>query len=257
VHTPIVVTGGTGTLGRPLVERLRASGQQVRVLSRRPGPERAVADLLTGEGVEAAVAGAGTIIHCATTIRGAKDVRATENLLAAATAAGRPHLVYISIVGIDQLPVGYYRGKLAAEQLIERSGLPYTILRATQFHDLLCTAFGMLAKLPVLVVPAIRCQPVEVGEVATRLAELATGEPLGRVADFGGPRVLPLTELARAYLTATGRRRAVLGIRLPGKTFRAATAGENLTPDHADGTITFDSYLAEAPLRGRPTDRSR
>lgn len=208
-------------------------------------------DLLTGEGVAAALAGVDVVVHCATTLRGRKDVTTTRVLLDAAQA-GRPHVVYISIVGIDRLAMGYYRGKLASELLIERSGLPYTILRATQFHDLLVTIFRLAAKLPVLLIPDIRFQPVDVRDVAARLAELAQGEPRGRVDDMGGPEVRDATDLARVYLAAAGKLRPVRGFRVPGKLFATAAAGANTTPDHADGTITFEDYLTD-----RPADPSR
>jgi uncharacterized protein YbjT (DUF2867 family) len=251
VDVDILVTGGTGTLGRAVVARLRATGAQVRVLSRRPGPNRVVGDLLTGAGIVDALAGIDVVVHCATTLRGRKDVITTRVLLGAARE-GRPHVVYISIVGVDRLSMGYYRGKRASELLIERSGLPYTILRATQFHDLLATIFRLAAKLPVLLIPAIRFQPVDVSDVAERLTELARGEPRGRVEDMGGPEVRAATDLARAYLDAVGTRRPVRGFRLPGKLFRTAAAGANTTPEHADGTVTFERYLS-----GRSSDRSR
>ncbi len=133
---PIVVTGGTGALGRVVVARLLTAGHEVRVVSRRHAPADdlpnrhwATADLLTGEGATDALAGAGVVVHCATSINGGREVTATRSVVQAARAAGSPHIVYISIVGVDRVPFGYYRGKLAAEGLIAGSDLPYTILR--------------------------------------------------------------------------------------------------------------------------------
>jgi uncharacterized protein YbjT (DUF2867 family) len=144
------------------------------------------------------------------------------------------------------VPLPYYRTKLAVEQVIRRSGLPYSILRATQFHDLLVFLFGYLAKLPVLLFPAgIRVQPVDVRDVADRLVLLATGEPTGEVDDLGGPAVDSGLAFARQYLAATGRRKPVVGIPLPGKTMRGFRAGGNLTPSHADGERSFSDFLAE------------
>ncbi|KUN01951.1 nucleoside-diphosphate sugar epimerase [Streptomyces yokosukanensis] len=240
--TTIVVTGGTGTLGRRVTERLRAEGHDVRVLSRRTQPY--AVDLRVGGSVlDAALAGVETVVHCASAPRGGDEV-AAERLIAAARRAGVGHLVYISIVGVDRVPLGYYRTKLAVERRIEASGLGWTVLRTTQFHDLLATILGSLAKPPVLLVPAgVPDQPVEVGEVADRLADLALAAPAGRVADMGGPEVRSLDSLARAYLRASGRRRAVAQVPLIGRTYRAARAGGLLTPERAVGRTTFEEYL--------------
>ncbi|MDQ3990030.1 MAG: NAD(P)H-binding protein, partial [Actinomycetota bacterium] len=132
----VLVTGGTGTLGRAVVARLRDGGHQVRVASRRPGAARVVVDLCSGAGVDGAVAGVDAIVHCATT-DGAADVPLTRTLVDGARRAGTPHLVFVSIVGVDRIPLGYYRAKLAAERVVEESELGWTVLRATQFHDLI------------------------------------------------------------------------------------------------------------------------
>ncbi|MFF1380833.1 SDR family oxidoreductase [Streptomyces sp. NPDC058308] len=238
----ILVTGGTGTLGRLVTERLRTDGHEVRVLSRRTQPY--TVDLRDGAGLDAAVAGVDVIVHCATTPRGG-DERAARNLIAAARKAGVPHLVYISIVGIDRVPLGYYKSKLAVERLIEESGLGWTVLRTTQFHDLVLRIMEASAKLPVMLLPAgVSDQPIEVAEVAARLAELAAAPPAGRVEDMGGPEVRTFPDLARAYLRASGKRRRLLPVRLAGATYRAARAGGHLAPEQAVGRRTFEEYLA-------------
>ncbi|MEU1012827.1 SDR family oxidoreductase [Streptomyces sp. NPDC005890] len=247
--TTILVTGGTGTLGRLVTQRLWADGHEVRVLSRHTQPY--AVDLRTGgAGLDAALAGAETVVHCASTPRGG-DEQAARNLLAAARGAGVGHLVYISIVGVDRVPFGYYRSKLAVERLVEESGLGWTVLRATQFHDLVVTLLQGLARLPVLAVPAgVPDQPVEVAEVAERLAELALGAPAGRVPDLAGPQVRTFDSLARAYLRATGRRRPVVRVPLAGKTYRAFRAGWHLAPERAVGKVTFEEYLERRFGRG-------
>jgi uncharacterized protein YbjT (DUF2867 family) len=135
----VLVTGGTGTLGRPTVERLRAAGHTVRVLSRRTGPDLVSGDLNTGEGVAAAVDGVDLVVHLATGL-GKRDVQQTRNLLAAAPTT--THVLSMSIVGIDRNPLPYYRHKLEAERLVE-SRTAFTILRATQFHELLDRILGL------------------------------------------------------------------------------------------------------------------
>jgi uncharacterized protein YbjT (DUF2867 family) len=254
----ILVTGGTGTLGRLVVARLRAADRNVRALSRhsreaKDGIEFVTGDLATGEGIEAAVKGAGIIVHCAGTSKG--DEVKTLNLVRAASRAGTRHLVYISVVGADRIPVespvdramfGYFASKRAAERVVADSGLPWTTLRATQFHDTTLMTARLMAKLPVIpVATGFRFQPVDAGEVATRLVELALGTPAGLVPDIGGPRIYTMKELLRSYLRAAGKYRPIMSVPLPGKAARAIRAGANLAPDRAVGQRTWEDFLAD------------
>ena len=255
--SPILVTGGTGTLGRLVVPRLREAGRRVRILSRRghesaDGIEIVIGDLATGAGLESAVDGVGTIVHLGGSATG--DEGKTRNLVRAALPAGARHLVYISVVGADRIPVasavdramfGYFAAKRAAEQVVTDSGLPWTTLRATQFHESLLPLARQLAKLPVIPVAAgFRFQPVDAGEVADRLVELALGKPSGLVPDIAGPQIYGMAELIRGYLRATHRRRLILPVRLPGEAARAYRAGANLAPERAAGR-TWEDFLAE------------
>ncbi|MEU3978741.1 NAD(P)H-binding protein [Streptomyces sp. NPDC026672] len=248
--TPILVTGGTGTLGGHVVPLLRAAGHDVRVLSRhaRPsadGVHQVTGDLLSGDGVEAAVAGTTTVLHLAGGPKG--DDVATRNLVRAATAAGVRHLVYISVVGADRVPLAWLRAKLEAERAVAGSGIPWTTLRAAQFHDLALTMVEKMTLLPVLPVPGgLRLQPVDAREVATRMAELTLGEPSGPVPDLTGPRVYDIRALAAPYLRLRGKRRPALPVRIPGKAGRAYRAGANLTLKDADqGKHTWEDFLEE------------
>ncbi|MFF4421925.1 SDR family oxidoreductase [Streptomyces sp. NPDC001549] len=242
----ILVTGGTGTLGVLVVDRLRNAGHEVRALGRH-APEYPV-DLLDGSGLDAATAGAEVIVHCASNTRGGgkDDETATRHLIEAARRAGTvTNIVYISIVGVDVVPLGYYRTKLEVERLLEASGLGLTILRTTQFHDLVAQLVDTAAKLPLVPVPSgVRVQPIAVGEVADRLAELAVPTPSGRVPDMGGPEIHTLPDLARTYLTATGRHRRVVPLPLAGKAYAGFKRGGNLTPSHAVGHLTFAQFAA-------------
>lgn len=247
--TPILVTGGTGTLGQHVVPLLRDAGHDLRVLSRHPGtPEDGIeylsGDLLTGEGVGAAVDGVETVLHLAGGPKG--DDAATRNLVRAAAGAGVRHLVYISVIGADRVPVGWLRSKLAAEQAVADSGVPWTVLRAAQFHDLVFTVVEKMAKLPVVPVPGgLRFQPVDARDVADRLVQLTLGHPAGPVPDLAGPTVYGLAELVRGYLQASRRHRLLLPVRMPGKAGRAYRAGENLNQHTADrGTRTWEDFLA-------------
>lgn len=244
----ILVTGGTGRLGRVLVPQLVAAGRDVRVLTRSERAPAAhhwvIGDLRTGSGLPDALTGIDVIVHLATT-NGRGDITATRALIDAARASGRPHLVYLSIVGIDDHALGYYRAKVACESLIERSELPWTILRATQFHDLIAEICEVQRLLPVLAMPAkVDFQPIDITEVADRLAALAEGPARGRVPDMGGPQIRTATDLGRSYLRAVGRRRPVVAVPLPGRAMRDFRAGHHLAPDHRDGRITFEEFLA-------------
>ncbi|QKW26588.1 NAD(P)H-binding protein [Streptomyces seoulensis] len=240
--TTILVTGGTGTLGRLVAERLRADGHEVRVLSQHS--RSCAVDLREGgPALDAAVAGVDAIVHCASSPRGG-DEEAAGHLIAAARTAGVPHLVYVSVVGVDRVPFGYYQTKHAVERLVVESGLGWTVLRATQFHDLLVDVFERVAKAPVVLLPAgVSAQPVEAAEVAGRLAELAVGAPAGRAPDLGGPEVRPVESLARAYLRAVGRRRPILSLPMPGRAYRGFRTGGHLAPRRAVGKRTFEEYL--------------
>ena len=253
--TSILVTGGTGTLGQPVVRRLRDSGASVTVLSRHPreaadGVSYVAGDLSSGEGIEAALRGAEVIVHCAGSSRG--DEQKTRTLVGAAKDA--QHIVLISVVGADRVPqagvvdralFGYYGMKLATERVVEQSGIGWTTLRATQFHDLILMVARALAKLPVIPAPAgSRFQPVEATEVAERMAELALGEPSGLVPDLAGPKIYTVAELVNSYLRAAGKRRPLVPVHIPGQAARALRAGANLAPDRAVGKRTWEEFLA-------------
>lgn len=248
----VLVTGGTGLLGRRVVRAMAGDGHRVRILSRSPAPppvpgaEVSVADLSTGAGLAEAVAGASAIVHCATDPRASRavDVEGTERLLAAARIAGRPHVVYISIVGVDRIPMSYYQAKLAAEAAVARSGLPATVLRTTQFHEFAVDLIDRLGRLPLVPTPrGWRMQPIDVDEVARRLADAVSSGPATRLPDLGGPDIFPVAELVRGRLRDAGRRRPVLKLSLPGAFFAALRAGANLAPGNRSGGTTWPEFL--------------
>jgi len=259
----VLVTGGTGRLGRRIAWGLREAGREVRVLTRRrpeaaDGVEYVVGDLSTGKGLEAAVNGVAAIVHCATSARG--DVEATRRLVAAASRTGTPHLVYVSIVGLDHIASwGYPRAKLACERMVAESGLPWTILRATQFYDYLLVNLRRLASLPVVLVPAgFHVKPVDQDEVAARLVELVLGEPASRAPDIAGPLVTSWADLLRDFLRASRRRRWVVPVRIPGT--RAVRDGALLPgPGHTAGSRTWQQFLAESlrPPQAESTQEAR
>ena len=256
--SPILVTGGTGTLGRLVVPLLRAAGCNLRVLSRQghkatDGVEYMTGDLATGQGIEAAVAGVGTIVHLAGSAKG--DEIKARHLVGAASRAGVRHLVYISVVGADRVPIvsgidramfGYFGAKLAAERIVSDSGLPWTTLRATQFQEAFLRVAEGMAKLPVLPVPTgFQFQPVAAREVAARLVELALGNPAGLVPDIAGPRTYEMADLIRGYLRASHKRRLIVPVPTIGKAAGAVRAGATLSPERAVGHRTWEDLLAE------------
>jgi len=248
MSSTILVTGGTGTLGRQLTPLLLETGRPLRVLSRSDrepagGIEYVTGDLVEGRGVDAAVQGAEIVVHLAGGPKG--DEVATRNLVRAASAAGVRHLVYISVIGADRVPLSWLRSKLDAERAIAESGLPWTTLRAAQFHELVLTMLEKMAKLPVVPVPGgLRLQPVDSRDVAARLAELTLGEPAGLVPDLAGPSVYGFADLTRGYLAARGKRRPLLPVHLPGAAGRAYRAGDNLSPT-GTGERSWEAFLAE------------
>ncbi|HEY6622561.1 MAG TPA: NAD(P)H-binding protein [Acidimicrobiales bacterium] len=240
----VLIIGGTGTLGRRLTPVLVERGHGVRVLSRRSAqavPTGVVShrgDIRTGEGLAPALDGVETVIQAVAATRSAKatELEGMRTLLA---ARGNRHVLYVSIVGVDRNPFAYYRTKLEAERLLERSNGNWTIQRATQFHDLIDRFLGLpfFAKTPHL-----RFQPVATDDVSLRLADLVAAGPSGRAPDMGGPEILPIEELNRVRAMITGRCARLVPLPLVG-VVKAFDQGVHLAPDHRVGTQTWEQWL--------------
>jgi uncharacterized protein YbjT (DUF2867 family) len=266
----VLVTGGTGTLGSLVVTRLAEAGATARVLARGRHPagangvaiEYVHADLAHSAPPAALFEGIDVVVHLAGTAKG--DDAKARHLLDAARHRGVRHLVFISVVGADRVPVdraldramfGYFRAKLAAEQMIAGSGIPWSILRATQFQEtLLGTARGM-ARLPLMTaVRGFRFQPIAATEVADRLVGLALGAPSGMVPEMGGPTTYLMADLLRSYLRVSGKHRLLVSLPLLGRAAAAVREGATLTsPDRAVGRRTWEELLAEGvTMKGDP-----
>lgn len=240
----ILVTGATGELGSKAFTYLRDAGSPVRGISRRGGENIEQLDLLTNSNLKSELAGVDAIVHCA---QGANksDVLMAHRLAQAARSARVRHLVAISIVGIDEIPLGYYKQRALIEKALVAGFPRLTIQRATQFHSLVATLFSAQKFSPVVFVPKARVQPIEVEELAARLGDLALGEPQGRAEDIGGPEIATFEDFFTQWNAARPKPRRHLTVRLPGKTFAALASGANLTQSWGAGT--FAEYLATHP----------
>ena len=235
----ITVLGGKGLLGHHLVPLLEKAGHGVTVASRSTEP---AVDLRSGEGIAEAIADAEVIFHLASDAFRAKkvDLVGTQRVLQEMTGQ---RLVYVSIVGVDRHPLPYYRVKYEVEQMIEQSGVDYTIVRATQFHDFVAYFLGMTTKLPIGFVPhRFVFQPIDTAEAAAHIATLVEFAG-GRAPDLAGPEVLGIAELARSLMTEKGIERPLIQIPIPGRVGRAFRKGIHTNPDRAIGKITWADYL--------------
>ena len=250
----VAIAGGTCVVGRHVVRLLEQSGNEPVVLARSRG-----VDLTTGAGLDPALVGVEVLIDVSnvTTLSKKRSVRffteGTARLLAAGARAGVQHHLALSIVGVDRVGWGYYAGKLSQEGLLRDGALPWTVLRATQFHEF---AGQLLTRSPgpVVLVPRMRVQPVAAREVAQRLVELAQGPALGMASDLAGPGVHDMTELVRQVVHARGQRRRVVPIRIPGG---GAAANGGLLPtgdDYTRGSQTFEDWLHSAGFLGATAD---
>jgi uncharacterized protein YbjT (DUF2867 family) len=258
----VLVTGGTGHLGRDLVARLKGS-YRVRVLARSPRSDPDVewfrGDLATGDGIAAALAGTQSLIHAATLSPAARrgyivpkdlwsspsdvDRDGTARLLEQAASAEVGHILYVSIVGIDRPRIPYLRRKLEAEYLIRQGAVPWSIARATQFHWLIDRMFGKMARLPIVPLPDIQIETVDTGDFADYLVEAVDKEPAGRLTDFGGPEVLTFSEAFDQWQRIRKRSARTMRIPLPSAATNAAAAMSLSDPTSRRGALTWGEWL--------------
>lgn len=243
------MAGGTGVVGAMVVARLRRDGHEVLPLARSTG-----ADLVSGEGLTALLDGVEATIDvlsiATTSARAAQRFFTTtsRNLLDAGAEAGVGHHLALSIVGIDQAPWGYYQGKLAQEREIAAGRVPFTLLRAPQFHEFAGQMIQRASIGPITLVPRMRIAPMAAAEVADILADLAAAGPRGRTGDARGPREEQLPDLVRQLARHRGARRLVAAAPLPGAAGKAVQNGA-LVADEPEwvGAQTFADWLAGQP----------
>jgi len=241
----IAVAGGTGAVGKPVTEVARERGHEVIVLSRQAG-----VDLTNSAGLAGALEGVDVVIDVTSVQTQSADASrrffgtVTSTLLDAELAAGVRHHVALSIVGSDKAPFGYYAGKQEQERLVAAGRVPWTILRATQFHEFARQIFDEFRLGPIALVPRMVSQPVAAREVAERLVSLAEGAPAGHATELGGPEVLRMSTMVKKYARAIGSRGPVLELPLPGGFGRAMRDGTVLSGPAADrGIQTYDEWV--------------
>jgi uncharacterized protein YbjT (DUF2867 family) len=262
----VVVTGGTGHLGRDLVPRLKGS-YRLRLLARSPGSDPDVewirGDLATGDGIAEALTGSQTVIHAATLSPAAQrgyfvpkdlwstpssvDRDGTARLLEQAGVAGVGHLIYISIVGIDKPRVPYLRQKLEAEQLVRQGPVPWSIARGAQFHWLLDRMLGKMARLPIVTLPEMSMEPVDTTDFADYVVEAVVKGPGGRLADFAGPQVLTFAQMFDQWREIRKHPAQTMRIPLPSAAREAVTAMSVGGPGSRHGKITWAEWLRTHP----------
>jgi uncharacterized protein YbjT (DUF2867 family) len=243
----ILITGGTGTLGKSLSRLLTSQNIPHNIGSRssKAGMNNIVAmDLLNNTGVKEAVEGKQIIFHLATDLK--KDAVLTENLLQAIANNRNIHLLYSSIVGIDKVPFAYYKQKLASENLIKRSGVPYTILRATQFHEFIHQIITMFLKYPVGLLPKkIISQPIDVAMVAAELYRLSQEVPVGKTIEIGGVAALSLEQMANEWIQQSGKKKLVFNFPIWGELGRTFCNGSLTTKSISTESMSWEQWLEE------------
>lgn len=247
MNTRIAVAGGTGLVGRLVVDEVRRTGATPVVIARSTG-----ADLTTGAGLDEALAGVDTVIDASNVETMSAKVSvgffeaATGRLLEAGERAGVRHHVALSIVGCDAVDLPYYLGKRRQEELVGAGPVPWTIVRATQFHEFA----GQLVDRspgPFALAPRMLSQPVAAAEVAALLVATALGEPQGTTRDLGGPQPERMDRLVRAELRRRGARRVVVPLPMAGATGRQVKDGGLLPgPGATLGRQTFEEWVASA-----------
>lgn len=248
----IAVVGGTGHVGRETVAALHRSGHDAVPMSRSTG-----VDVLSGDGLEKALAGAAAVIDVTNTAE--MDAEATRrffgtvsaNLVAAEQRAGVGHHVLLSIVGVDRIDTNpHYAGKLRQEEVLREGPVPWTILRATQFFDFPATVVGWMTEDGVATIPPLLMQPVAKADVAQMLAELAVGKPINDVLEFGGPKTEDFVDMARRTLAARVDPTELAPAWSEGM-FGVQMAGNALLPGASArrGRTTFEEWLKSEATR--------
>jgi uncharacterized protein YbjT (DUF2867 family) len=226
------VIGGTGLIGSQVVKDLNAAGHEAVPHSPSTG-----IDVISGKGLDEAVAGADVIVNVTNSptfdeASAAFFQTSMDNLLAAGRKGGVGHFVILSILGADQVPeLDYYRAKVLQEDILAAGPIPYSIVRATQFMEFIDAVMSWTADGDTVRLPATQVQPIASKDVAAAVAEVAAGTPLNGIHNIGGPEIFPLDELGRITLSHKSDDRTV--VTDPSAGMFAAVKGDVLTDEHA------------------------
>jgi len=260
MHNPmekILVTGATGLLGSEVVKQLLSQHSKINILTTRNNPtfpsgvDVFQGDLRSGEGLPAALDEVTTIIHCASNPRDfqAVDITGTTNLLNAVKRL--IHFVYISIAGIEKTTYPYYVAKHGVEKMIQASGLPYTILRTTQFHPFILNLIKTILDTDdevTLVPDGMRFQSVDLHEVTSELVKISQSPPAGLLPEFGGPEILTFEEMVENYLRINGSQQKWKPFHVPAPRWDLFRSGVNLVSENKAGKTKWSEFLSRLPL---------
>jgi len=261
----ILVTGGTGTLGKVVVNKLVGQNYKVSVLSSKEniklpnGIDLFTGNLETGDGLHKAIKDAEVIIHCASNSKNFRgvDIIGTKNLLKAISNEIH-HLIYISIVGIDKSDFPYYVAKLEVEEMIQKSKIPHSIQRTTQFHNLvlfLIKSFRMENSSSISVPAGMKFQTIDVRDVAEKLVSLVRVNPRGQLPALGGPQVLDIEDMTKIYLRSIKKEDIKINLQqIENELFNVFKTGINLCPQNVRGKITWENFLNDKATVNTITD---
>lgn len=242
----IVIIGGTGLIGSKLADKLRTLGHEVNAASPASG-----VNTITGEGLAEALSGTEVVVDVANS-PSFEDKAVMEffetsgrNLLAAEAVAGVKHHIALSVVGTDRLQEsGYFRAKQAQENLIKKSGIPYTIVHSTQFFEFLGSIVAAAAKGEQIPISPAEIQPIASDDVATAMARVTLAEPANTILEIAGPELFSLAELVARYLQKTEDPRTIK-VDVHARYFGAELQNKTLVPGDGArlGTITFEAWF--------------
>ncbi|QMU30811.1 SDR family oxidoreductase [Adhaeribacter radiodurans] len=256
----ILVTGGTGTLGKRVVEYLLNNEDlQIYVLTSKENPglpaqcQTITGNLAANTNLKTALNDIEIVIHCASNPRNPQkvDVEGTNNLLNALNRSKINHFIFISIVGVDKTDYSYYQAKFKVEKMIKESGVPFSILRTTQFHNLVLNIIHSLeqSQSHIVVPSGLQFQSVAVQEVADRLGALVKENPAGLLPDMVGPEVLTFEEMVKIYLNNQGQNKEVKLLPLEGERINLFRSEVNISSSEIKGTIRWKQFLQEIKIK--------
>ena len=249
----VLVTGGTGLLGKEVVDQLLALNYDVTVLTSKKntsvpaGVKLVKGDMASDSGLAEATRDADVVIHCASNPKDTQsvDIKGTCNLLDAIDKDKTLHFIYISIINVDKSDYAYYQTKIKVERMIAGSGIPFSVLRTTQFHNYVLSMLKTFDKKngAIIVPDGMHFQSIEVKEAAALLVDLAQKEPVGLLRGVGGPELLKFEEMAKTYLKVLGRNDELKIKSIQDEEYDRYRSENNIWPTNSYGHVTWEAFL--------------